>query len=154
MHLLSLFFAIFILAGVTMAGFGIHNIVQAHESRNWLSTDGSITFSDIERRSGSKGGSSYAPSVRYQYTIQGKQYEGSMVAIGLKHVSAGRSFAERIIKKYPQGKSLQVFYNPADPSESVLEPGLSKRSFILFSAGITFALIGSCFALVTWLFSP
>ena len=153
MPLISLFFAVFILAGGIVAGFGVRNILNAHESRNWPHTDGTIVYSEVERRSGSKGGSSYSPGIKFQYSIQGQKYEGDIVAFGMKSVSAGRGFAERFVKKYPKGKDVRVFYNPSEVSKSVLEPGLSKRSFILFAFGISFMLVGICFATVYWLFT-
>lgn len=153
MPIISLFFAVFILAGGIVAGFGVRNIIQAHESRNWLPADGKITASEVERRRSSKGRGSYSPSVKYEYTVDGQKYDGETIAIGMKNVSAGQGFARRFVSKYPAGKSVQVFYNPALPGHSVLEPGLSKRSFILFAFGISFALVGTCFATVAWLFS-
>jgi len=75
-----------------------------------------------------------------------------MVAFGMKSVSAGRGFAERFVKKYPKGKDIKVFYDPSVMSTSVLEPGLSKRSFILFTFGMSFMIFGICFATVAWLF--
>ena len=136
-----------------MAGFGVRNILNAHESRNWPYTDGTIVYSEAERRSGNKGRSSYSPRIKFQYSIEGQQYEGDIVAFGMKSVSAGRGFAERFVKKYPKGKDVKVFYNPVEISKSVLEPGLSKRSFILLAFGISFMLIGICFATVAWLFT-
>ena len=153
MPLISLFFAVFILAGGIVAGFGVRNILNAHESGIWPHTDGTIVYSEVERRSGSKGGSSYSPGIKFQYSIQGQKYEGDIVAFGMKSVSAGRGFAERFVKKYPKGKDVKVFYNPSEVSKSVLEPGLSKRSFILFAFGISFMLVGICFATVYWLFT-
>jgi hypothetical protein len=153
MPLISLFFAVFILAGGIVAGFGVRNILNAHESRIWPHTDGTIVYSEVERSTGSKGDSSYSPGIKFQYSIQGQKYEGDIVAFGMKSVSAGRGFAERFVKKYPKGKDVKVFYNPSEVSKSVLEPGLSKRSFILFAFGISFMLIGICFATVAWLFT-
>ena len=153
MPIIALFFAIFILAGGIIAGFGVRNIVHAYESRNWPHTNGPVVYSEVERHSGRKRGSSYSPSIKYQYSIQEQQYEGDMIAFGMKNVSAGQGFAERFVKKYPQGKDIQVFYNPLEISESVLEPGLSKRSFILFAFGMSFMLGGICFATVAWLFT-
>jgi len=152
MPIISLFLTVFILAGGIVAGFGVRNIVHAYDSRSWPHTNGTVTYSEVERRSGSKRGSSYSPGIKYSYFIQGQQYEGDIVAFGMKSVSAGRGFAERFVKKYPKGKDIKVFYDPSVMSTSVLEPGLSKRSFILFAFGMSFMIFGICFATVAWLF--
>ena len=108
MPLISLFFAVFILAGGIVAGFGVRNILNAHESRIWPHTDGTIVYSEVERSTGSEGGSSYSPGIKFQYSIQGQKYEGDIVAFGMKSVSAGRGFAERFVKKYPK-RALSYF---------------------------------------------
>lgn len=85
--------------------------------------------------------------------LERESLEGNTVVFGMKNISAGHHFAEQVVTKYPEGKTLQVFYNPADYTKSVLEPGLSKKSFVLFAIGMTFVLIASCFATVAWLFT-
>lgn len=154
MSLTSICFAIFIFIGVVVAGFGVRAILQARESSRWPSVPGIIQSSSVERSSGTKGGTTYKPKIKYTYSVAGTEYTGNLIAFGLANVSAGGKFAEEYIQKYPKGKNVQVFYSPTDCKTSVLEHGLTKRSFVLFAFGIMFAAMGLCFAAMTWLLSP
>jgi hypothetical protein len=43
-------------------------------------------------------------------------------------------------ERYPVGRTVKVYYNPSNPSEAVLEPGLWYGNFIF--AGIGVVIIG------------
>ena len=76
---------------------------------------------DIENRSRFES----EPLVTYEYAVGGRTYRGNRL-----------SFAERIsgvdvgemLKRYPDGKVVQVYYNPANPAQAVIERSLPQVS--------------------------
>lgn len=55
-----------------------------------------------------------------------------------------------MVHKYPQGASVTVYYDPDDPSASVLEVGMtSVAPWILIGVGLPFASIG--LAAIIWI---
>lgn len=57
--------------------------------------------------------------------------------------TAGR--AESIVRNYPDKFTIQVYYNPSDFSESVLEPGGGGGITLLYVLGGIFAAAGLFF---------
>ena len=58
--------------------------------------------------------------MRYHYRVGGKDYEGDGFKIGGKS-RAGGLVAKALIKKYPECRDVDVYYDPADPARSSLE---------------------------------
>jgi hypothetical protein len=50
-----------------------------------------------------------------------------------------------MVSKYPVDKQALVYYNPAEPQSSVLEPGISEIPWILLIFGMVFTAAGSGF---------
>lgn len=153
MNFVAIFLTVFFLIGATVAGFGVRTVFQARESGNWPSVPGIIRSSTVTSQSSSDG-TTYKPEVTYSYTVDGTEYQGDLIAYGLKGSSSDRSFAQYYDKKYPEGATVPVAYDPARPQTSVLEPGVSKRAFITVAFGAVFAINALLFGLVWWLFTP
>lgn len=58
--------------------------------------------------------------MRYRYRVGGKDYEGDGFQIGGK-TRAGGLIAKALIRKYPEGRDVDVYYDPADPARSALD---------------------------------
>jgi hypothetical protein len=57
--------------------------------------------------------------------------------------SAGR--AESIVQNHPDKSAVRVYYNPADASDAVLEPGSAGGINLLYAIGGLFAAAGLFF---------
>ncbi len=93
--------------------------IQAAQS--WLSTSGTVLISTVQsRRSGNS--TTVFPVVVYQYTVDGKGYQGKTIKAGEQYLNV-RIYgqAQETSARYPVGASVTVFYNPANPAESALE---------------------------------
>jgi len=65
------------------------------------------------------------PLLRYEYTVNGRCFVGTRVnTVGL----ASNRAARRAAARYPEGKEVEVWYDPRDPSRAVLEPGITGPS--------------------------
>lgn len=107
---------------------GIQEIIAAKSSSNWPTVNGIIFRSEVKvtREGSSRTGAtsrttySYQPVVGYQYLVDDKQLSGETIRYGLV---TNKSRAEKTVKKYPLKAEVIVYYNPAKPEQSVLEPG-------------------------------
>ena len=89
------------------------------------------------------------PEVAYVYSVDGVNYEGNKIFF--LEDGRGSAWSEDKIAKYKIEQQIEVFYNPQDPSISVLEPGGSIKGFFLsgaFHLMLIAALMGLVFALV------
>ena len=77
------------------------------------------------------------PVIDYTYVIDGAPYRGDRVSIGpdLDSWAAG----ERRERVFREGAQIRVYYDPANPHRSVLEPGVNLR-MVAYHA--FFAIVG------------
>ena len=113
--------------------FVLNDTYQEAEQANHRPTVmGTILESRVQvRTSSSDTGTEFDPVIRYQYRVQGQQYvNNTWQKIGN---SPTRREAQEIVQRYPQGTRTTVYYDPADPQNSVLVPGnTSETSWVLW----------------------
>ena len=67
------------------------------------------------------------PNVKYRYTVAGKTYSGNRYRFGEIYSSDGIGY--QIVAEHPAGKRVTVYYNPDDPADALLRPGLEGATF-------------------------
>jgi hypothetical protein len=117
-------------------------------SSTWPHVSGEITHAEIS----SDSDGAYSPLVRYSYSVSGVSFTGERICFGLERMFAGHKFAQTYTERYRVGSAVAVYYDPNQPSASVLEAGISKRTFIPMAFGIGFVIFGGWSALLLWLF--
>lgn len=137
---------LFVLGGLV---FGVHGYTVYQNgvaSENWPTAEGTVIQSEIKKSERTTGtGSSkrtevrHIPQVAYTYTVDGQSYRSSRITFGaINALNAGAT-----VNRYPKGKSIEVFYDPKNPDEAVLQPGAQTTSSIFFMGlGAIFAVIG------------
>lgn len=130
----------FIAIGVAMLClwcYGALNIYPVLASRQWPSVTGKIIRSAVERSPGTYRTS--APSktavIAYRYRTDGKVYSSDRVLWGNTTYHFGFNEPEQLKRRYPVGKTVSVYYNPADPAQAVLE----RRARVLDSGLVGFS---------------
>lgn len=96
----------------------------------WPSVEGTITKSELaftESSSNSSSTAAYA-DVLYTYEVDGQRYSGS--DIDCEVWMASEDTARSQVSEYEKGP-VQVYYDPDEPSEAVLAPGIPWRSLVL-----------------------
>ena len=152
MSIPSLFVLMFVIGALVVGGIGMRIVVRARKSTAWPAVSGQVTHSEITRSGSGEGGPSYSALIRYSYTVGGQSLTSERIAFGLSNMSAGHGFAKAYTNRYPVGTSVDVHYDPAVPSEAVLEPGVSKRAFIPLAFAGGFLIFAGWFGLLYWLF--
>jgi hypothetical protein len=105
---------------------------EGEQANHWPTVMGTILEAKVQsQNTSSDSGIQYVPMIRYQYLVQGRQYvNDTWQKIGN---SPTRQEAQEIVGRYPQGKRTTVYYDPADPQNSVLVPGnTSETSWVLW----------------------
>ncbi len=137
---------------LAMGGYGLMEYSQLKKARasyDWPSTQGTVIRSWVlvgsrERRSSSspqpfRGGRSNAMrtsgggptrhlQLTYTYSVKDKRYKGKLIRYG--------SFSpdpDEMVKRYPKGRAVTVYYDPRDPKNAVLERGVPLSIFIVLA---------------------
>lgn len=100
---------------------------HARQARHWPVTRGTIATSGLERfRSAatdtSRGQIRFKARISYTYSFNGVNYTGTVASLGGEVSSTSDRAVQRWVKRYRDGQTVDVYVNPANPSESVLEP--------------------------------
>jgi len=126
---------------------------HAKASNEWPFTPGKVLSSSVKHSTSRdhkthRNKHSYSHHVEYEYSVpntkdMGKtKYTGQVVWFGDDYSSSSRSTHEAVVKRYPVGVVVAVFYDPDDPSLAVLEPGAKLSSYVLYGIGWAFTLVG------------
>lgn len=118
--------ALFALPVVVMIGAMIANVgLKMRRAGSWLQAQGWITRSKLAVRrppAGNEIGTAVnVPDVAYSFSVAGRGYQGKRVSFG----DISGQFTEETVRRYPVGSVVTVHYDPADPTDCVLERGLS-----------------------------
>ncbi len=108
---------------------------RALASRSWPEVAGKITSVNMSRVWIGRS-TLYYPDIRYEYTVNEARLPGSQ--IGFASTLPGFSHGAAIYalqRTYPRGHRVLVRYNPVDPGDSVLEPGIRAGLRTLLGAG-------------------
>jgi hypothetical protein len=132
-----------IAGGVASFGYGKPLLDKAKASTEWPTTDGKVIESEVERHRNNDDETMYKAMVIYQYSLDGANFESDRVWYGDGYSTNDRSAMQTVVKEYPVGKKVTVYYSPDAPDEAVLQPGAFFSSYLLFGIGLTFAVIGS-----------
>lgn len=119
-----------ILAGLASLGIGVGCLVlgsgmsaQKEGMSAWASTEGTISGSASVAKSGGRRGltSGWAPSVSYRYVVGEQEYTSERLTAGGRYWSSNRGEVNEWLAPYCAGSIVTVYYDPADPAESVLD---------------------------------
>ncbi len=134
--------------GVTLTYVGWKRVRNGRDSQSWTSVEGTIISSDIDRKvyridTEARSEFAYFPAVHYRYRVGGVSYQSDRVSAEAD-IGRGRSgLATQIAARYPAGKRCRVYYDPADPSDAVLERGSGGVSMLYLVCGVICLLGGA-----------
>ncbi|HLP09317.1 MAG TPA: DUF3592 domain-containing protein [Opitutaceae bacterium] len=72
----------------------------------------------------------YRPEVRYRYQVGERELVGDRLSYENLFAS-GADSANEAVAAFPAGAAIRVYFNPADPTDALLRPGLSARQLFL-----------------------
>ncbi|RJQ26820.1 MAG: DUF3592 domain-containing protein [Peptococcaceae bacterium] len=141
------------LAGIFLLLWGGRIIYLSVISTDWPQTEGIVISSGVEKYDSGllnkEEGPSYGARVVYKYTVAQIPYTGSIISFSDYNSGSPRHPLE-VIKQYPPGRRVTVHYSPQNPGLSVLETGVTWKSFIVFIIGLIFIATGTLFVLLEY----
>jgi len=113
------------------------------ETNTWRSCKGEILHSLVDRQQVGTSSPSYKAKIEYKYTAENQVYFSKRIYFGssLFKFSAYRKEADSLVEKFRVGDSIDVFYNPRKPDESVLIQGVNSIVYIVFGSGLVCIVI-------------
>ncbi len=148
----SLFSLVFVVIGAMILRYAMRTAEKARQSESWPSTEGEIAHSatlyQTDSTATNNGVPTFKADIAYRYKVKGANYASSKVALlDLATSSSGR--AQTIVQRYPDKSKVQVYYNPADPSDAILQPGSAGGINVLYLIGGIFAAAGVFFLVMS-----
>ncbi len=132
---------VMLLAGIGLIMLGRNASKKAKASQSWPTTQGVVVAVSIKATTDNDGNDTYTPIVRYRYEVNGKTYESQRLAFGGQTSFSNNFEAEDFLKSYQENAPVTVYYNPANPSEAVLDTSTSSGRSLIFLGGF-FVFIG------------
>lgn len=125
----------------------------------WPSTEGVVVKTSLHRErirrlnlltSNRQPRHQYSSTIAYEYSVNGRSYLSNSIGqvrgldriMGKSRGEFGGAYEASWLSKYPEGKRVNVFYDPADPSTAVLERDAGWISILYFSLSALVALMG------------
>jgi hypothetical protein len=133
-----LFILLFLLVGVSALLPGVNTLRNARISKEWPTTSGTITFSQVAI-STDEDGTTYYADVRFKYVVNDRWYTADTVHFG--EYSSGSGRAEEIVARYPPESRVTVYYNPDSPQTAVLEPGVTIGAYLTILVALSFFIV-------------
>lgn len=127
---------------------------EVRKASNWLRTQGKVLSArsvarrvrTAETRQGAAAGADLQlrnfAEVRYEYRVNGKRFTGNRVSLG---EDLGDFRVAETLARYPEGTNVVVYYDPARPSEAVLEHDAPEgvwRTMVLFILVLIVLFVG------------
>jgi hypothetical protein len=134
-----------IAAGGCLLVFGglLFNLVrlrsQMQAASNWERIEGVITISRVEQPPShvSDDLNDASPVIRYRYRAGGQELESDRIRVGGQPLTT-RVLAGRQVARYPVGARVDVYIDPNDPENALLEPGQQGNLAAQLAFTITF----------------
>jgi hypothetical protein len=139
-----------IAAGLCLLIFGglLFNLIrmrrQIKATESWSRTDGVIVASEVDQPAShlSDDLNDASPVIRYRYRANGQDCESDRIRIGGQPLTT-RVLAAGQVARYPVGARIDVYVDPNDPKNALLEPAQAGNLAAQFAFTITFGLIAT-----------
>lgn len=128
----ALIIVLFSLASLVVAIWSYRKMSSAKASLQWPSTKGEVIVSELDENK--------LPTVEYRYTAAGQDFTRPVSFS--EDITSAPNGPQSCLAQYPMGCNLDVFYEPANPRNTTLQPGPAKEDKLIFYVGVAGFLFG------------
>lgn len=108
-------------------------------TRRWRSAAATILHSWLEDGGGDPRNRRAKVCARYRYTTGGTTFVGERLAF-TSSIHRSAISAERHLKQLTPGKRIEVWYDPANPADAVIERAVSRTHYVVAAIALYFVL--------------
>lgn len=145
------FFLVTLVLGAGLIYFSIRSKKKADASQGWPGVTGKVLAAtvreSINRDEDGNETVSFYPQVEYTYEVNGQDLRSKRLSFGGVVAQKSREKVQAILQQYPIDSTVLVYYNPANPSEAVIERTAGGAKWALV-VGIIVLVIAACIGLV------
>ena len=125
---------------------------KLQKSKNWLSTSGVITSSELDAQTTADDDgyetTTYLAKVIFTYDVNGSPYECDCINFDYGMRTSNIRKQQSVLEQYPLGSQVTVYYNPENPQQSVLEKRVNG-AFTTILVSAVFIIIGVVLAVTS-----
>jgi hypothetical protein len=147
----------------SFVSFGLHVRSESARMAQWPATEGVIVKAKMDSRRVRRSDPLlprrgrhtiyvHSTNIAYEYNVEGQAYVSTSIsrakgfdALVESRGQFGGAYQGTWLAKYPEGKRVNVYYDPTDPATAVLERDEPWITYLTFAAAVAVALIGLAF---------
>lgn len=122
---------LYVLAALWFLGNQLMAWRRAQQSAGWTAVKGTIQYAQRELFAMDDFGNLVGFRIRYEYRVGKETLIGRAVSFSPRF---GR--ARRMLQTLKPGKRVQVYVNPSQPTQAVLEPGIKPINHVMVLTGV------------------
>lgn len=147
----ALLFGGLALGGGVLVAISLSDLLTGWRSQRWVPVEAKVVESRLtEVRQIRSTNMAYRPAVVYRYEVAGRGHEAQQVAFGAMATPDRAAVESDLATRFAVGASLQVWVNPADPTEAVIEPGVQFMAGVRVTLGLVLLAIGLWQLVALW----
>lgn len=144
---IALFALVFTVVGIVLIVRSQQDKTKIKQSLNWPSVDGTVIESRVMTTTDDEGSNLYRPYIKYEYEAGGTKQTNDKFSMGMVYSASNIKKSEETVARYPVGRAVKVYVNPANPAESALEQKGSTTGTLVI--GIVLVVVGICAGIPT-----
>ncbi len=127
-----------VVLGFVLLFIGFQDYKEGMRSTSWPKAEAVITYSAAE----DSHDSTSVARIEYSYEVNGMTYKSDRIYAESFDTGMSRKNAEELAMKFPVGRRGPVSYDPKNPKNSILLPGVGSDIWLPFYGGIIFIVFG------------
>jgi len=126
---LAIFVLILLVLGVVIFRGGLRILHRAQASVNWPTVQGEIIRSEVR---GDRRNDDSLPwaDIQFRYVVHGQSYQSNQERFK-EGTNMNIQTVRALVNRHPVGQPATVYYNPDNPQEALLDPGVRGSSYTL-----------------------
>lgn len=152
--LIHFFCAVFAAVGVGLLVAGLRDAWKSSRTQKWPRAQGTVVSTEelqhqrpVPEESGGGTRIHYEARIHYEYSVGRVHIGSTVVRLGPTETSNEKQ-VQATLARYLPGQTVQVAYNPQDPTESVLETGLHPLDFTRAIIGVILLVLAFSMELI------
>jgi hypothetical protein len=121
--------------GVVLLAILSPTLLRAWRLRRWRPAAATVLESWLDDGGGDPRNRRAKFCIRYRYTVAGIVHKGERLAF-TSPIYRNTVKAQRVQDTLPPGKRIEVWYNPADPADVVIDKRISRTRFYGAALGV------------------